>query len=306
MKNVEIINAYLRQTQKWDCGGVAIFTCAEKNFFEVHKLPIPIGNMFVVDSSPYIRPLAELFEDWETYCLVVLDHMHAKIFFVSLAEISDSKSVSKDIFRKHKKGGMSQMRFQRIRHERISHFYKHVSDMLTKIVSDEKIVLAGPKDAKREFMKYLPLNIRERVIGMIDLDIRQSDKELVMKSYEIFTAEEHAEETKLVDELCTEILRDGLIVYGTKNVLQAVTEGRADRILINKDLKVRGWKCEHCKLIDEGFRDICSNCDKKTVEVDVIEEIVELAMLTNTKVDFVVPNKDLKNFGGIGAFLSFK
>ena len=71
---------------------------------------------------------------------------------------------------KHKKGGCSQARFQRLRKESIHAFFVKVTEELQKF-ADENIIIAGPGQAKYEFKKILPKNLQEKIIGVVDVDI---------------------------------------------------------------------------------------------------------------------------------------
>jgi peptide chain release factor subunit 1 len=110
--------------------GFAIFASNEHNFFEAYKLGMPVEDLMVVNTSPYIRPIVTLIEDYETLGLVILDNHRAKIYVISSGRIEDKNKIVKDIMQKHKKGGMSQARFQRLRRGAIEHFMKELSEVL--------------------------------------------------------------------------------------------------------------------------------------------------------------------------------
>lgn len=66
---------------------------------------MPVEDLMVVNTSPYIRPIVTLIEDYETLGLVILDNHRAKIYVVSSGRIEDKNKIDKDIMQKHKKGG---------------------------------------------------------------------------------------------------------------------------------------------------------------------------------------------------------
>jgi uncharacterized OB-fold protein len=74
--------------------------------------------------------------------------------------------------------------------------------------------------------------------------------------------------------------------------VQALHKGAIDNI--PKDslsgYKIRGWICEKCQTVDSGVKDKCPYCGSRTSEVDVIEELIEFAERTDTKVEFVEDN----------------
>ena len=54
--------------------GHAIFASDEHDFFIAYKLGMPVEDLMVVNTSPYIRPIVTLIEDYETLGLVILDN----------------------------------------------------------------------------------------------------------------------------------------------------------------------------------------------------------------------------------------
>ena len=139
--------------------GLAIFASNEHDFFKAYKLGMPVEDMMVVNTSPYIRPIIKLIEDYETLGLVILDNHRARIYVVSSGRIEDKNKLARDIMNKHKKGGMSQARFQRLRRGAIEHFMTEVLDEMVRLFSKDnvvKIVIAGPGNAKILLMDFLP------------------------------------------------------------------------------------------------------------------------------------------------------
>lgn len=103
-----------------------------------------------------------------------------------------------------------------------------------------------------------------------------------------------------------EILKHGLAVCGLKDTIEAVKNGHLELLLVSKGYKQRGWICEKCQLVDSYLTDKCSNCGGKVSQVDVIEEIIEFAERTGTKIEFVDNNPILQELGGVGGLLRFK
>lgn len=307
-KNLEAIKEYLDKTHLRE-KGVAIFSSKNKDFFRAFQIPITLENLFIVDTSPYLRPLALYLEEYENFCIILIDHSNARMFLVTASKITDTKEIHKDIFHHHKKGGFSQMRYQRIRDGKILHFFKEVVEDITKMLENEnvrRIIIAGPQVPKKEFMEYLPKEFNEKVIGFIETDIDTHENELLKEAFSIFFEKEREEETELVDKLKSEVLKDGLATYGVNETLDALNQGKVEKILLNMGIKIRGWKCERCKVIEKGDAKTCKYCNQKVYSVDVIEEIVENAEMMRAEMEFIKPNEILEEMGGIGAFLRYK
>ncbi|MCK5112502.1 MAG: hypothetical protein KAQ84_03065 [Thermoplasmatales archaeon] len=282
---------------------LAIFASHTHNFFKSVSLPIEVNKLLIVDSSPYIRPLARIQDEWESFTLVLLNSNYAKIFSISLGKVEQEKNLSADIMNKHKKGGWSQARFQRLRKGAIHAFFSEVMEALEKI-ADEQIILAGPGQAKLQFRDVLPKNLKERIVDVIDISI-DDEKELLKESIHKITELEERKSKGAVQQLKEEILKDGLAAYGFDDTLNAVKNGQVELLIIEKDYKLKGYLCEHCQLLKAGAIKNCPNCSSPTSEVDVIEEILEFAERTDAEIEFV-DDEEIHNLGHVGAILRYK
>jgi len=282
---------------------IAIFNSSKNNFNKYLKIPVKVDNLFIIDSSPYLRPLARIVDEWESYTLVLINTNSAKIYSISMGKIDDSKKLSKDIMNKHKKGGMSQARFNRLRRGSINSFFKEVIEELSKR-ADKQIILAGPGTAKTKFIEELPQNLEEKVIDVIDISFEE-ENELIKKSMQLVRENEKRKSDDAVKHLKSEILKDGLAVYGANETLQAVKNGQVELLIIQKDFKLAGWICENCQYVGEGIKKVCPYCGNETSEVDVFEEILEFAERTDAEIEFT-DNEEIKDLGHIGGLLRYK
>lgn len=282
---------------------IAFFASKKHDFISYVSLPIKVKNQLIVDSSPYIRPLARINDEWESFTLVLVSSNYAKIYSISLGKISDTKKLSADIMNKHKKGGCSQARFNRLRKGAISAFLSEVVESLQKI-ADERVIIAGPGTAKNQFLEMLPKEIKDRVVDIIDINI-DDEKKLLKESIYLISKREQMKSQEAVQNLKEEILKDGLAVYGLEETLNAVKNGQVDLLIIEKDYKLQGWICENCQVVKEGNIGTCPYCGNKTSEVDVLEEILEFAERTDADIEFT-DDEGIADLGHIGAILRFK
>jgi peptide chain release factor subunit 1 len=300
VKTMETIHAYLKKNTK---GNYAIFASDKNNFFKALSFPVAVKNSLSVDVSPYIHQVAELADEWGAYTLVLLNSNHARIFSFSCGELSVEKNLSADIMNKHKKGGMSQARFQRLRKGSIHAFLTEVVEALVKITS-ENIILAGPGETKKHFRDLLPIQLQKGVIAEVDVSIDDACG-LVDETEEIIKEKDAEKHQKLLELIESEILKNGLAVYGVAETLAAVRNGQVEALMVQTDAKQRGWVCEHCHLLNVGVVSRCPSCGKNTSQVDVIEEIVKLAKRTGAIVEFSQDER-LQKIGPVAGLLRFK
>jgi len=220
-----------------------------------------------------------------------------------MGELESTKSLSVNIMKKHKKGGMSQARFNRLRHGAIHNFLKEVVEILEKR-EDEQIIVAGPGTAKTQLIKLLPKNIVENIIETIDINI-DDENELLKSSIDLVSENERQESIDAIKRLKQEILKEDLAVYGINETLNAERNGQVELLILQKDFKPQGWICEHCQIIEEGIKNPCPYCGLKTSEVDVIEEILEFAQRTNAEIEFT-DDEEIRDLGHVGGILRFR
>ena len=313
LENMDKIKTIIKKDVKTDITrnkyrSIAIFLSQPMNYFEGFGFPHTIKNHIVVDTSPYIRPLAQLIDEWENYAIVLINNNEAKLFTISLGAVKDKKRLVAHIMNKHKKGGWSQMRFQRLRREAIEQFQKKVIDALEKFIVNEKIIgliLVGPGEAKLHFKKELPQRLVEYVLSVLDSQMDLPTEKLVETATLEVAKKERKKSAEAVLKLRNEILRGGEAVYGIKETVRATREGKAEQLILSKELKPRGWICEHCQVVELGTKKICPYCNNKTSEVDVLEEILEFAERSGANIEFVGDNPLLEDLGGVGALLRY-
>ena len=300
VKTMETIQTFLKKNKTTN---YAIFASDKNNFFKALSFPVTVKNSLSVDVSPYIHQIAELADAWGAYTLVLLNSNHAKIFSFSCGELHVEEDLSADIMNKHKKGGMSQARFQRLRKGSIHAFLTEVVEALGKITT-ENIILAGPGETKKQFRDMLPIQLRKGVIAEVDVAIDDACG-LVDETKGLISEKSKEEHRQLLDLIQSEILKNGLAVYGVAETLAAVRNGQVEAVLIEKDVKQKGWVCERCHLLESGALSRCPSCGKNTSEVDVIEEIVKLAKRTGAIVGFSQDER-LQKIGPVVGLLRFK
>ena len=294
----------IEETLKKNIGNnVAIFGSHKHDFLEYYSLPMQLDNVLVVDSSPYIRPLARIQDEWESFTLLLVSSNYAKIFSVSMGTIDDTKKLSADIMNKHKKGGMSQARFNRLRRGAIHTFLKEVTEALLEI-ADDRIIIAGPGNIKNQFIDQIPKDLNNKIIDVIDININD-EKKLLRESINLIKEREQRQSSEAVKTLKEEILKDGLAVYGWEETLKAVKNGQVELLILEKNYRQPGWICENCQVVRDGVKKTCPYCGNKTSEVDVFEEILEFAERTDADIEFT-GDKEIADLGHIGAILRFK
>ena len=88
---------------------------AQSGFLHVYRVGVELEPLVVWDSSPFLLPLARLRKDYEDYGLLLIASQEYRLFLVRSKVAVEKEKRSIDLMNKHKKGGWSQMRFNRLR-----------------------------------------------------------------------------------------------------------------------------------------------------------------------------------------------
>ena len=286
-----------------------ILASGPESFLHVYRMGLEVEPLVVLDTSPFLLPLARLRDDYLDYGLLLLDSQEAKLFVIRSRIIEEMGSSSIDLMNKHKKGGWSQMRYNRLRKGAIKSFLTQVAEdvaNLDSLQSMRGLVLAGPGEAKGQLMVLLPAQVRDRVIGLLDIPMTTRLSELVKLGDQMALNHERSLSIKRAEELKTNVLRGQLYAYGTDSVRDALTQGRVNTLVLLSNYVVPGWICERCQHFQEGNRpEVCTQCGGRTSQVNVLEELYELAQRTGAEVEFVEEDEFLQSIGGVGAILRY-
>ncbi|MBE8540241.1 peptide chain release factor aRF-1 [Geoglobus acetivorans] len=305
----------------------------EKHITEIIEPPEPVPlYKYHCDSTFYLEPLKEMLAEKKVYGLIVLDRREAAVGVLRGKRIELLAYATSNVPGKHRQGGQSSVRFERLREIAIHEFYKRVGDKATEALLPYKedllgILIGGPSPTKEEFYEggYLHHELQQKVIGLFDVSYTDESGlyELVEKASDALQELDLMREKKLLNRFMKEVIKDGNAAYGEEEVRKYLSLGAVDTLLVSEDLRYERvrYRCPVCG--EEKEVTIKENtdkemlCEKDNVKMeeierkDVILELAELAEASGAKVEFISGESEegamLKNaFGGIAAILRYK
>ncbi len=312
--------------------GVVEIDGKEKHITEIIIPPEPVPlYKYHCDSKFYLDPLKEMLKDKKLYGLIVLDRREATIGLLRGKRIEVLAYTTSMVPGKHRQGGQSSVRFERLRQIAIHEFYKKVGEKASEAFLQYKdellgILIGGPSPTKEEFYKgeYLHHELQRKVIGLFDVGYTDESGlyELVEKAEDALQELDLIREKKLMNRFLKEVVKDGLAAYGEEEVRRYLTLGAVDILLLSEDLRLERvrYRCPACgKEKEETVRDgagskVVCECGVEMEEVerkDVVLELSELAEQSGAKVEILSTESEegamlLNAFGGIAAILRFK
>ncbi len=306
-ENVRLVGEYLDR-EGFDSGSLCLIACWALDFFLAVPCKPTLKDLVWVDSSPYIRPLAELQEEYENVAVVAADNKRARIFMVTSATAGDEEAVLGNIKNHVRKGGWSQQRYERRRDKQLLLYAREIVDALKRLEQEEdfrRIVLVGGKEILRIIRENLPQAMERKVAGKA-VHLADGEAALLDSIKDVFLEQERRSELGLWEVIRAEYLRGGLGVAGLADVLAAAKVGRVSEAIVNRDFTPMGRRCRDCENIEAEPVAECTACGSASVyEVDLVNEIVEMLELTGAKVDFADRIDTLAEAGDIAALLRY-
>jgi peptide chain release factor subunit 1 len=306
----------------------------EKMETYVFEPPEPIQTYtYHCNSEFYLEPLQEMLGDKDVYGLAVLDRKEATIAILRGKRIDIVKTLTSGVPGKHKAGGQSQRRFDRVielaAHEFLKRIGEHINEALLPLPDLEGVVLGGPGHTKEEFLKgdYLNHEIKKKVITTVDTSYTGEFgiREVIDKSMDVLNEIDVMREKKLVQRFLHELVSDdGLASYGEKEVRNNLQMGAVEILLLSEDMNSQRltYECSVCghtseytsKNSESDSEEICNTCNEKmkiTETKDVINDFVEMSEEVGSEVEIISTETEegmqlLRAFGGIGAILRYR
>jgi len=306
-ENVRVVHKFLKKSPL-ESGGLAIFACWALDFLKAIPLTAPVEDLVWIDSSPYIRPLAELQDEYENVAVVVADNKRARIFLVSSASAGDEEVIKGNVKNHVKKGGWSQKRYERRRNNELLLYAREIRDELVKLDQEaefRRIVLVGGKEILRIIHDELPQALAAKCTQKAS-DLKKGEAHVNADILAVFTEQERESERDLWERIRVEVMRGGLGAAGIEDVLAAARVGRVEKMIVSRSFKPEGRRCRDCEKLDVGAPTECPACGSASLfEVDLVNEIVEILKKTGADVDFADPIETLTEAGKIAALLRY-
>ncbi len=305
----------------------------EKHITDIIEPPEPVPlYKYHCDSTFYLDPLKDMLVEKKVYGLIVLDRREAAIGILKGKRIEPLAYATSNVPGKHRQGGQSSVRFERLREIAIHEFYKRIGEKANEVLLPYNgdligILIGGPSPTKEEFYEggYLHHELQKRIIGLFDVSYTDESGlyELVEKASDALQELDIMREKRIMNRFLKEVVNDGSAAYGEDEVRRYLEMGAVDTLLISEDLRHERvkFRCPVCgevkdlTLKENSDKEVL--CEKDNIKMEEVErkdmilELAELAEQSGAKVEFVSTDSEegamLKNaFGGIGAILRFK
>ncbi|HEX6294197.1 MAG TPA: peptide chain release factor aRF-1 [Nitrososphaeraceae archaeon] len=325
------------------CGAIPTGKGIGTEKIEIYSVEPPKAvqiNLYRCDDHFWIDHLKDMMKDDKVVGILSLDTQEAGFGILTGDRWEVVESLTSGVAGKHRQGGQSARRFERLRDNELNEYYHRVADYAQKIFIDEYdvkgIIIGGPGPTKEGFIReeYLDYRLQNNVIAVLDSSYSGSEgvRELIDKVNDqgIMADYRLMEEKKIVKRFISEVYSGkGLGIYGIYDVINALKNGYADLVIVTGDITILRLeiKCNKCQKSQEKFIErnelmslkqeltssTCSKCGSQDMELsdqDIIEYLEELSLMSGSRLEVISGKTEegaqLASLGKIGALLRFK
>jgi peptide chain release factor subunit 1 len=292
------------------------------------------------DSHFHLEPLFDMIREKNTYGVLVIDSNEAILATLRGQRMNVLKEFTSGIPGKHRAGGQSARRFERLREASVNEYFKrvasHTNDMLGQIPDLRGLILGGPGPTKYDFEEgdYLNYVLKQKIIATIDTSYvsERGVEEVVERSQDLLKGVRYMEEKRIVQKFLYELGHEtGLASYGETQVRRYLNAGLVDTLLLSEKLDRLHvfMRCKTCGQTEDALLSRsgltrfeqellsrqCKKCGNATLVIEntqnLLDEFVEIAERGSVNLQVISTETEegvmlLESFGGIAAVLRYK
>ena len=294
-------------------------------------------SLYRCDDHFHTDILKEMLQDDNVIGLLAIDAKDAGWGLLHGDKLEVLKETGSGVAGKHRQGGQSAKRFQKLREMELQYFFNRVAETTREYFIDiykvKGLIVSGPGPTKEDFIKneYLEYRLQNNIIATIDASYSGAEgiREAFAKCGDILSNFRMVEEKKIIEKVFQEInTNSGLGSYGLKEVIEMLKNNIAAMVVVSDDINMSRIEktCKRCsKIVDELIEqgkmiakktemknEPCSECksmDTELINQDLVDYIALIASQTGTKVEVVSGKTEhgvmLGSLGNIAAILRY-
>ena len=289
------------------------------------------------DSTFEVTQLEDMLIDKTCYGIFVIDRGEAAYGLASGKSVHCQEEIQSNIMGKHRQGGQSAQRFERLIEESAHKFFKkaaeHASNYWLGLKENmEGIIVGGPGATKDQVLKgeFFHHEIA-KLIRKPTFDVGYSNesglRELVQRAGGLMHEIELDAEKQLVDQFLSEIMQQHpKATYGEMMIRSALEQGAVDTLLLSEGLrKIRqAYTCRQCqhgwKVTADRLTEIppCESCNAAPDQIredpdnttTLMDELTVMAGHSSSNVKLISMDTEegatlMEAFAGLAALLRY-
>jgi len=238
---------------------------------------------------------------------------------------------------KHRQGGQSAKRFQKLREMELTFYFNRVADVTREFFIDiykiKGLIISGPGPTKEEFINgnYLEYRLQNMIINTIDASYAGAEgvREAFAKSEDVLGNFRMVEEKKMIENLFREInTNTGKGSYGLQEVIEYLKNNVVKMTIITDNTNLHRVEgiCKRCQHSQEEIVERplvipkktefkskpCPKCNAMEVEVfeqDIVDYLEILSSKVGSELQVISGSAEhgnmLASLGKVGAILRY-
>jgi peptide chain release factor subunit 1 len=298
-----------------------------------------ISFRYRCDSRFELTQLEEMLIDKKSYALFVIDRAEAAYGIATGKRIHVQEHLVSNIMGKHRQGGQSAQRFERLIEEAAHNFFKRATEhasayWLPHLENIQAVIIGGPGATKDFVVKndYFHHEIGKKIANTT-FDVGYSNesgvRELVENAGQLMGEIELDAERQVMNRFLEELIRTHpKATYGEALIRNALSQGAVDTLLISEGLRgnIVTLECKKCgqgndeswevRLTRQQELPNCPACEasgdsiKELASHSIIDTLSQLAEEGNSEVLYISVDTEegaqlMQGFGGIAAILRY-
>ncbi|MFH1054987.1 MAG: peptide chain release factor aRF-1 [Candidatus Altiarchaeota archaeon] len=242
--------------------------------------PEPISiRLYRCDKQFILDPLKDMIAPKDVYGLIAVDNKTATIATLRGPRYVVHKKLTSGYSGKHRAGGQSAHRFERLIREESHNFKKRVgesvNDIFLPIIKDIRgLVIGGPAATKEDFIKgeYMNHEVRKKIIAVKDITYTDESgiRELINASEEDLKEVEMVRQKIWMQRFMKTLIEEGPVAYGPD--LERALDANAVEVLLLSE-----------KLPEEDIERLYDKAQASGTKVEIFsDEFEEGFQLLNT------------------------
>ena len=308
-EEVDQLQGWLNMQRPLQGRGLAVLSCLSIGLWRVFRLPVSVHDRLEVADRPYLRPLATLLDEFESYLVVLIDSGMARLIAVRLGMAEELTDVENPV--PPATGDI----FEKTGHKHDTYLHRHAKSVAARAEAlwheqdFDWLIIGGTEEALGELHDQLARALRERLAAGMHLSPQTSTATILEHVLSLEREHEQRMEEQRVEELVTIAKKGGAAVLGLEATLLAIVEERIQMLIVQEQFAPAGWVCPNCRFMGATEQETCPLCGSM---LKPEQDIVELALVRVLEQDGDIEvlrsaesRQALAEHGRIGALLRY-
>ena len=297
------------QQELVEASGVALI--AGDGLREVLPVRAAFEDTFVVDSTPYLRPLAGVAQDIVPALVVFVDGVSARIVALTAGGPGEEVALQSEVPGRHAAGGWASLAQSKYQNHIETHREQHYEAVATAVgalaerYGVRRLVIAGEVRAVAVFRRHLPDPLARLLAGVIGGARHEATTVIATRAAEHLARLDEEEEVAAVDRMLDAAAKGGRAVAGVDPTLEAVNRNAVQHLYLIRNFERPGATCEQCAALQPPVSGACRFCGAPTQPTELGEAMTGRVLASGGHISMVGRHAGLAGHDGIGALLRY-